>query len=300
MAKKFLCVIVLMIALVCTFASCNYYKDKTQNSNKAPAHTHNFGEWETTKAATCTAEGSKERYCSCGEKQTSTISITEHSYGEWEIVKEATYTEKGSESRKCTCGQTETRDIAKKESETKTLTGIECYSELFNCYSNMLKEPSISYKEGDYEYSIYNDGVNTIMHSYYKKLDGDTIDKRECWYGKYGNNYVYVYCGNVSKYYKIISKEEYDSALENYRSDIFNLIEDLLGGISNSNNVECVKTTGEIDTYIIKVSTPYDTVNVIVKARDGLITEYQYSDTPIIYRTDVIVTLPNFSNWEQI
>ena len=57
MAKKFLCVIVLMIALVCTFASCNVYKDKTQNSNEAPAHTHNFGEWETTKAATCTAEG---------------------------------------------------------------------------------------------------------------------------------------------------------------------------------------------------------------------------------------------------
>ena len=67
MAKKILCVIVFMLTLVCTFASCSFYKDET------PSHTHNFGEWEIIKSATCTAEGSKERYCSCGEKQTSTI-----------------------------------------------------------------------------------------------------------------------------------------------------------------------------------------------------------------------------------
>ncbi|MBE6645855.1 MAG: hypothetical protein E7612_10885 [Ruminococcaceae bacterium] len=295
MTKKLLCVVLLVISLVCAFTSCGYDKE-------TPAHTHSYGEWETTKAATCTAEGSKERYCSCGEKQTSTISITEHSYGEWEIVKEATYAEKGSESRKCTCGQTETRDIAKKESETKTLTVIECYNELFNCYSNMLKEPSISYKEDGEEYSIYNDGVNTIIHIYSKRLDGDTIKEIERWYGKYGNNYVYAYCGNGSKYYEIISKEDYDRLLENYRSDILHLIEELLRAISNRKNVECVKTIGEIDTYIIKASNRYDTDTVdviIVKARDGLITEIQDYDTSIIYRTDVIVTLPNFSNWEQ-
>ena len=97
MAKKLLCVIVLMLALVCTFASCSGDKDET------PSHTHNFGEWEITKSATCTAEGSKERYCSCGEKQSASISITEHSYGNWETTKEATFTENGSESRQCAC-----------------------------------------------------------------------------------------------------------------------------------------------------------------------------------------------------
>lgn len=74
MAKKILCVIVFMLTLVCTFASCSGDKDET------PSHTHNFGEWEITKSATCTAEGSKERYCSCGEKQISTISKVEHNY----------------------------------------------------------------------------------------------------------------------------------------------------------------------------------------------------------------------------
>ena len=299
MAKKFLCAVVLMFSLACLLASCDNGNDTTPSTPQSPTHTHNYGEWETIQSATCTAEGIKERYCACGEKQSTTISVIAHSYGEWETIKEATYSEKGTESRKCTCGKTETRDIAKKESETKMLTGLECWNELFNYYSNMLEESSISYKEGDDECSIYNDGVNTIIYSYYEKLDGDTLEKRESWYGKYGNHYVYVYRGNGEQYYEIISKEDYDSALENYRSNILDPIEDLLGGIADSDAVECVMTTGETNTYVIKVSTPYDTVRVIVKAKDGLITEYQYYDVPIVYSTDVMATIPNLSDWEQ-
>ena len=60
MAKKLLCVIVLMLALVCVLASCG--------------HEHNWSEWETTTEATCTAEGTKERYClECDEKNVETI-----------------------------------------------------------------------------------------------------------------------------------------------------------------------------------------------------------------------------------
>lgn len=69
-----------MLALVCVLASCKDNKDETPNTNETPTHTHAFGEWETTKAASCTAEGTKERYCTCGEKQTATISQTEHNY----------------------------------------------------------------------------------------------------------------------------------------------------------------------------------------------------------------------------
>ena len=83
MTKKSLIVVVLMLVLVCALASCG------------GEHTHSYEEWETTKAATCTTEGIKERYCSCGEKQSATIPMTEHTYGEWEITKEATYTEAG-------------------------------------------------------------------------------------------------------------------------------------------------------------------------------------------------------------
>ena len=132
MAKRLLCVIVFMLTLVCTFASCSGDKDET------PSHTHNFGEWEITKSATCTAEGSKERYCSCGEKQTAVIGLKEHEYGEWSITKEATFTENGEEIHSCVCGKTETRIVAKKvEPITSTLTKEQYISEIEILFGNI-------------------------------------------------------------------------------------------------------------------------------------------------------------------
>lgn len=112
MVKKLLCVIVLILALVCVFASCdNNSDDGTPNASKDPTHTHSYGEWKIEKAATCTTEGTKGRYCTCGEKETSSVSATGHNFGSWTTIKEATQTEKGSEERACSCGEKETRDI---------------------------------------------------------------------------------------------------------------------------------------------------------------------------------------------
>ena len=90
MAKKFLWAIALLLALVCALASCNNADipntpddpntPSTPDTPDNPAHTHNQSEWETTKAATCTEEGNKERYCSCGEIQKTNIAKTEHNY----------------------------------------------------------------------------------------------------------------------------------------------------------------------------------------------------------------------------
>ena len=43
-----------------------------------PPHTHDFGEWKTTKAATCAEQGKQERECSCGEKQTKELDALGH------------------------------------------------------------------------------------------------------------------------------------------------------------------------------------------------------------------------------
>ena len=39
-------------------------------------HTHEYGEWEITKNPTCGEDGTKERSCSCGDKQTETVAMT--------------------------------------------------------------------------------------------------------------------------------------------------------------------------------------------------------------------------------
>ena len=112
---------------------------------------HSYGEWETVKAATCTAKGQEKRTCACGAVEyrdtdmvahsyTSTVTAptctesgytthtcavcghsyvtdvtdpTGHSFGEWTVTKAATCTEKGEEQRTCACGETETRETAK-------------------------------------------------------------------------------------------------------------------------------------------------------------------------------------------
>ena len=64
-------------------------------------HEHAFGEWTTTKEATCTEEGAKERVCECGEKETEVIAALGHTE---EIIpgKDATCTETGlTEGKKC-------------------------------------------------------------------------------------------------------------------------------------------------------------------------------------------------------
>ena len=79
MLKKRLCIVALLLAVVFLLASCNN-GDITPNTSENSAHTHTYGEWEIQKAANCTEEGIKERYCSCGEKQTAKIAKTEHNY----------------------------------------------------------------------------------------------------------------------------------------------------------------------------------------------------------------------------
>jgi hypothetical protein len=78
------------------------------------AHIHSFGEWTVTKNVTCTESGLKERYCSCGEKQTQSISAVGHSFGPWMITKEPTCTETGERERYCSCGEKQTQQVAAK------------------------------------------------------------------------------------------------------------------------------------------------------------------------------------------
>ncbi len=52
----------------------------SQNSTALPKpHTHAYGEWKTTKQSTCTTTGTKERYCSCGNKESQSIAKADHS-----------------------------------------------------------------------------------------------------------------------------------------------------------------------------------------------------------------------------
>ena len=79
---------------------------------------HQFGEWTTVKEATATEDGSRERHCACGDKQTQVISATggqecQHEWKENKVISEASCEQEGLKQYICEqCGETETKTIA--------------------------------------------------------------------------------------------------------------------------------------------------------------------------------------------
>ena len=90
--KKAIALLALSIALVLSLAACG------GEGNNKPVHIHEFGEWIITRSATCTADGTQTRYCSCGEKQTEVIVALGHTPGEAVVEDkvDATYDADGS------------------------------------------------------------------------------------------------------------------------------------------------------------------------------------------------------------
>ena len=75
------------------------------NSSNNP-HTHSYEEWQISKNATCSEEGIKVRYCSCGEMQSQNIPTLGHTE-EIDSAKEATCTTTGlTQGKHCSvCGE---------------------------------------------------------------------------------------------------------------------------------------------------------------------------------------------------
>ena len=73
MTKKLLFVIALILTLVCVFSSCDNTTPSgtpSETPSETPSHTHSYSEWTIVKNATCTSDGTQERTCACGAKET--------------------------------------------------------------------------------------------------------------------------------------------------------------------------------------------------------------------------------------
>lgn len=88
--------------------------ESSESSESSTRHTHQWGDYVTTKEATCTEDGEQKRVCSiCGQEQTKTIKAA-HTWGEYVTTKPATCSAVGKEERECAvCHEKQERDIAK-------------------------------------------------------------------------------------------------------------------------------------------------------------------------------------------
>ena len=71
---------VLVLVCILTLSACGEKitdSGSSVDANTGP-HTHIFGEWTAVTAETCTEDGTYERVCSCGEKESKTVKATGH------------------------------------------------------------------------------------------------------------------------------------------------------------------------------------------------------------------------------
>lgn len=302
MAKKILCVIAFMLALVCVLASCV--------GNKQPEHTHAYGEWETTKSSTCTTEGSKERYCSCGEKQTATISMTEHVYGEWKTVENATITNSGIRERACACGKKETESIAQLTSANVSASEL---AALCNTIKSNYSTQSRITIEADWYYSkektVYvNDGNFKAIYMY-----ENTSDVVEKWYCKSGNNYYIItkiaaggnYYHENDAYYETITEDAFNHALDNIKSSNTGLewAERALNEFDSTKlNITATRVENTI-SYVIDCSEAGVPVTITLEVTEGQITKAILEQTGedassvIEYKYEGSITIPDLGDF---
>ena len=73
------------------------------------ACSHDFGEWKTTTAATCTTDGVEQRSCTkCEESEERAVPALTHTFGNWTVKTAATCTAEGVDHKICSrCNATE-------------------------------------------------------------------------------------------------------------------------------------------------------------------------------------------------
>ena len=257
-------VVAIVVALILLLGG---NKNSTSNPDETPAHTHEYGEWETTKTATCTAEGIKERYCSCGEKQITTIAATNHEFGEWNVSKDSTFTDDGEEIRFCSCGKTEIRTIPKQTKPIEmSLTKPQYIAELQEIFLNTSEQKALYIDDSYQIVGRYFDGNEYVVYF----SNGDS----EQFIGKVDNEYILLGKRENSKTCDHISYDEFIGVVEYINEMLFDDIWDYASLEDDSDNgFECKKTVSEKTVYTVKGVSGITAHNVTVTVINGLITE---------------------------
>ena len=110
--KKILLILCLLLALACMLAACDAKSESPDGNSPTGGgggsdHTHVFGDWTVSRAATCSAVGEEKRSCTCGASETRELKAA-HTFGGWTVTAAPTCNQSGTRTRSCTvCGSTE-------------------------------------------------------------------------------------------------------------------------------------------------------------------------------------------------
>ncbi len=150
--KKTLLVCMLLLTMIISLVACGGSSTPPNNDGgeKPQEHIHSYGEWEVTKKPTCTEDGTKVRYCSCGEKQSEVVVALGHSPANATVENkvDATYDADGSYDEVVRCST-----CNEKLSETTHTIPMLKHTPLDAVEENRV-EPTC-YSEGSYDMVVY-------------------------------------------------------------------------------------------------------------------------------------------------
>ena len=202
-----------------------YCKDcgtATQTGSSIPAKGHRWGQWTTTKKATCTEAGIETRKCKkCGKTEERETKVLGHDWDDWKVTKEATCTETGVKTRTCKrdASHTETETIAKTGHDyTEKVVPPTCESDgytIFTCNNcGDIYTGNVTAKLGhDYQLKDHKDATCTeagydyyecsrdALHNYTKAIPatdhmyGKEVVEPTCTEPGY-TKYTCAYCGD--------------------------------------------------------------------------------------------------------
>ena len=204
---------------------CKDCKTTTQTGSSIPAKGHRWGQWKTTKSATCTAQGEETRECKkCGKTEERETKVLGHDWDEGKVTTPATCTENGVKTYTCKrCKTTKTETVPKTEhtavvvpakAATCTETGLTEGKECEVCHATLVKQevtPALGHDWDDWkvtkEATCTETGVKTrtckrdSSHTYTEAIPatdhmyGKEVVEPTCTEEGY-TKYTCAYCGD--------------------------------------------------------------------------------------------------------
>lgn len=204
-----LTVICLMVAALSGCKGCGKDKD----------HAHVYGEWTTTKEATCTEEGIATRKCAkCDKAESKAVPRKDHDFGELVAGTEKTCETDG------TLSYYECKTCKGKFDVTKTrrLTDL-TVEKGHNITSSKAAVPATCLTEGNYEYS-YCSACNKYLDKTGKELKTVVIPKLDHDFTNGHFDYAEATCetDGHEEYYKCNLCDKYYTGSEEYGYDEVN------------------------------------------------------------------------------
>ena len=159
---------------------CKDCKTTTQTGSSIPAKGHRWGQWKTTKSATCTAQGEETHECEkCYKTETRKTEVLGHDWDNGKVTTPATCTEDGVKTYTCKrCKTTRTEPIDKTghdpiavpgKEPTCTETGLTEGSKCKTCGVTLVEQKETPALDHDYQLKGHKDATCTEAgYDYYE------------------------------------------------------------------------------------------------------------------------------------